>query len=483
MDFPPIALLPCRLMLWLAALIVPAEARAAWMDEWFAEIWYRWKVLHEQDEAGYDGLLQLYAICSGCFRDGWWHLSESGDGRPRIIEWMRSPRFCLISLLVLLACFTLITGFLPATRNVVAPLPFANQDRIAVISRFGRLEPVRQGIPEELARNWRKKSRLLGGLAMCSFPRKATVAALNGKRQAITIAITSNLFSTLGVTLPQASGHGRISGSNGVWLSNLFWRKELHSNPRVAGERIGINGKELVVEGVLPVGFWFLSPAVSLYEVASGAVPQERMIVVRCKDSVSAHELESELAAVAERGGYEFARTAPHAMFLRDAVKTPLWLFGSALFVAAVLVVLAHGSRWLRLEEGIHLTRMKSWRSWGFFLLKTTLALLLVLIVGTEIFVGQGQQIISEALGGPVLIWFYIVGCTLVLFASISDQKSRCRVCQRLLGFPIRIGCPGCLFLEWAGTEFLCPQGHGVLYVPHHVSCWEEEDRWVLLEV
>ncbi|MGA8596282.1 MAG: ABC transporter permease [Bryobacteraceae bacterium] len=483
MDFPPIALLPCRMMLSLAALMVPPAARAGWMDEWFAEIWYRWKVLQEQNETGYNGLRQLYSICSGCFRDGWWHFSESGEGRPRIIEWMRSPRFCLMSLLLLLAVFTLITGFLPATRNVIEPLPFTNQDRIAVISRFGRLEPVRQGIPQDLAERWWKKSRFIRGLAICSFPKMTSVAGFTGTHQAISIRVTSNFFSTLGVTVPRASEQRVRNGTKGVWVSDLFWRKQLHSDRRVAGARIEINGTELVIEGVLPAGFWFLSPMVSLYEIASDALPPQGMLVVRCKDGVLAHDLENELTAVAERGGLEFARTAPHAMFLRDAVKTPLWLFGAALFVAVVLVVLAHGSRWIRLDEGIHLVSLKSWRSWGFFCVKTALALLLVLIVGTEIFVGQGQQTISEALGGPALIWFYIVGCTLVLFASISDQKSRCRVCQRLLGFPIRIGCPGCLFLEWAGTEFLCPQGHGVLYVPHHVSCWEEEDRWVLLEV
>jgi hypothetical protein len=483
MDFPPIALLPCHVMLFLAALMVPPAARDGWVDEWFAEIWYRWKVLQEQDETGYKGLRQLYSICSGCFRDGWWHFSESGEGRPRVIEWMRSPRFCLMSLLLLLAAFTLITGFLPATRKVIAPLPFMNPERIAVISRFGRMEPVRQGIPLDLSQRWQKKSRLISALAMCSFPRMTTIATLNGKRRAIAIAITLNFFSTLGVSLPQVSGQRKPTAVNGVWISNLFWRTQLHSDTRVTGERIQIDGRELVIQGVLPVGFWFLSPTVSLYETASDAVPPQSMLVVRCKEAVPAVDLEKELNLVAERGGYEFARTAPHAMFLQDAVKTPLWLFASALFVAVVLVVLAHGSRWMRLDEGIHLAMLKSYRSWGFFILKTSLALLLVLIVGTEIFVGQGQATISEALGGPTLIWFYIVGCTLVLFASISDQKSRCRVCQRLLGFPIRIGCPGCLFLDWAGTEFLCPQGHGVLYVPHHVSCWEEEDRWVLLEI
>jgi hypothetical protein len=113
---------------------------------------------------------------------------------------------------------------------------------------------------------------------------------------------------------------------------------------------------------------------------------------------------------------------------------------------------------------------------------KTSMALLIVLVVGLELFVGMTRQTTSEALGGPALIWFYIVGCSGVLFASLADQRSRCRVCQRLLAFPIRIGCPGCLLLDWSGTEFLCPQGHGMLYVPHHVSCWEEEDRWILAE-
>jgi hypothetical protein len=207
------------------------------------------------------------------------------------------------------------------------------------------------------------------------------------------------------------------------------------------------------------------------------------MVVVRAKPDVSADALESELVKVAADEGYEFARTAPQATFLRQAMQTPLWLFGSALFIAGVLVALAYGSRWVRADDAGDLLPRRHWRWWSFFAAKTALGLVIVLVLGIEILVGRGQQAIGDALGGPALIWFYITGCSFVLFTSISDQRSRCRVCQRLLASPIRIGCPGCLLLDWAGTEFLCPQGHGVLYVPHHVACWEEEDRWVLLEV
>jgi hypothetical protein len=468
-------------MLWLAAFLVSESARSEWVEEWFAELWHRWLANQVAEKDLYARVRELYVVCAGCFPDGWWHFCQSGEARLRVVEWMRSPRLCLGFLCVLLLGLVAATDFLATTRDIVSPLPYDGSDLVAIISRTGRMEPIRKGVPEELAKQWRRKSVLINRLAMCSFPKPMMLATLIGKREAVGIGVTENFFSTLGVALP-AAGIATREKRSGVWLSDLFWRKQLHSAARLQGERIEVNGKELVVEGILPVGFWFLSPSVSLYEVDSDAVPAQSLLVVRCKQPETAKALENELSRVAERGGYEFAQTAPHAMFLRDAVTTPLWLFGSALVVAITLVTMAHGSRWLNHKETSRPSHGSNWRGWAFFLLKTGLGLLFVFLAGVEVFVGRNQQAISEALGGPALIWFYIVGCTLVLFASVSDQQSRCRVCQRLLGFPIRIGCPGCLFLDWAGTEFLCPQGHGVLYVPHHVSCWEEADRWILLE-
>ena len=85
--------------------------------------------------------------------------------------------------------------------------------------------------------------------------------------------------------------------------------------------------------------------------------------------------------------------------------------------------------------------------------------------------------------GGPFLLWLYILGAMGVLFWAVADQRARCRVCLRLLAFPVRIGCPGCLLLDWSGTELFCSEGHGVLHVPHLSPSWDEaSERWISLD-
>ena len=57
----------------------------------------------------------------------------------------------------------------------------------------------------------------------------------------------------------------------------------------------------------------------------------------------------------------------------------------------------------------------------------------------------------------------------LYLFAfrwALIDQRQRCPVCLRWLSHPTRIGAPSQTFLDWYGTELMCAQGHGLLYVP-----------------
>jgi hypothetical protein len=466
----PLALLPCRVLLWAAALLITPAHREQWQQEWLAEAWAYY--------AQPPGLWCMYRAFTGCLPDAWWHFTEESEGERRVLESLRSPKFCLGALVVLLLACVVGSGFLPATRAILAPLPYGEQDRIAVISRTGRLEPVRWGIPGFLAADWNSHSKLINGLAICLFPRKTTMAIQGNSAKILRLIATPNLFSVLGAKVPD-----RLQAARSLWISEAFWQREFHGDAETIGKTVAINGASIVIAGVLPRDFWFLSPAIDVFELDDDAFAAQGMVVVRSKPDVTVQALEAELVKTAADEGFEFARTAPHAIFLRQAMQTPLWLFGSALFISGVLVALARGSRWRRVDETGDLLPHWNWRWWGFLTTKVVLGLTIVMALGIELFVGRSQQAISDALGGPALIWFYVVGCSLVLFASLSDQRSRCRVCQRLLASPIRIGCPGCLLLDWAGTEFLCPQGHGVLYVPHHVACWEEEDRWILLEV
>jgi hypothetical protein len=41
MEVPPVAPLPCRLMLRVAGMLVAPAKRSDWEQEWFAELWCR----------------------------------------------------------------------------------------------------------------------------------------------------------------------------------------------------------------------------------------------------------------------------------------------------------------------------------------------------------------------------------------------------------------------------------------------------------
>ena len=76
----------------------------------------------------------------------------------------------------------------------------------------------------------------------------------------------------------------------------------------------------------------------------------------------------------------------------------------------------------------------------------------------------------------------FVIGMIIALRWALIDQRRRCPVCLRLLSHPTRIGGPSHIFLEWYGTELICGQGHGLLYVPEiPTSCYNTQ-RWQYLD-
>jgi len=88
----------------------------------------------------------------------------------------------------------------------------------------------------------------------------------------------------------------------------------------------------------------------------------------------------------------------------------------------------------------------------------------------------------ADLLTEPLSTWLFLLGCMGVLLWSVRDQQARCRVCLSRLGLRMRVGCPGCLLLDWAGTELVCVEGHGMLHVPDVVSSWNNPDQWTSLD-
>jgi hypothetical protein len=75
-----------------------------------------------------------------------------------------------------------------------------------------------------------------------------------------------------------------------------------------------------------------------------------------------------------------------------------------------------------------------------------------------------------------------LIGLILGFRWILTDQRRRCPVCLRLLTNPTRIGGPSHTFLDWYGTELICIQGHGLLYVPEIPTSSYTTQRWQALD-
>jgi hypothetical protein len=104
----------------------------------------------------------------------------------------------------------------------------------------------------------------------------------------------------------------------------------------------------------------------------------------------------------------------------------------------------------------------------GFLLGKT--ALLLLLFSG--FWITFNDSAIQELLiglngwGMPIAFWLFLLTAWGVTFWSLRDQQNRCRRCCHPLRMPVHSGQWSSLVLDRPHTEYICPFGHGTLYVP-----------------
>jgi len=278
---------------------------------------------------------------------------------------------------------------------------------------------------------------------------------------------------------------GTMAG-DGVVLAHRAWVSLFHADPRAVGRKLIVGGKSYRVTGVLAPDFRFLSRQPAVYVIEDQLPEAEAMVMLKAKAGVTPGQLDRELTKTAENCCYYFYSSQVRLRSLKSAVWTPLAFFGMAVLIAVLMVVavsrvsLRHWRAAWAQEN-----RIATLRRGGFFTAKTGLALMFVFAAALEWSRSESSLLFAarDPASGPFLVWLYILGAMGVLFWSLADQRARCRVCLRLLCFPVRIGCPGCLLLDWSGTELLCTEGHGVLHVPHMGASWDQEaEHWIALD-
>lgn len=476
----------CRGLIWLASWIVPSGQRMGWRESWTKQVWHWCQFLAESRQLNRDTKLELARFCWSAFAAAFWQRYDRKEFLQRRDRLRRSPGFCLSAIAFTLLLLTLVSGVVPVVGSFLSSaLP--DPDRVCVISLNGKFRRVRSETLLELASAWRG-SKVIETVAPYSWgPGSLTVS-----RHTVPILsarVAPGFFRVVG--LPAARGRTLREGdeqtcNSCVVLSDQIWRLQFHSDAAIVGQTVTLDGTERTVIGVLPRNFHLLSPEIAVWTLLDSHSPPfsnfvERIgAVARMKPGATQQKVEADLADLTENAGYVFpasmlAVTSGAAEMRRYIVSFALFIL-LAVGCAALIVYARSGSAIGRPPS----SRRDRFRWWSFFVAKSILLLFVTgLLAWTTVrWLSIYLMGTIHPMTNGIAVWLFLVLSVAPLSWAIYDQQRRCRVCLQRLGTPIQIGAPGYVLLDWSGTEMVCPEGHGVLYLPDSQANWLERDRW-----
>src|ERR1700724_1913216 len=227
----------------------------------------------------------------------------------------KSPAFTTIAILTLAlgigansAIFSVIDAVL------LHPLPFPKPNQlVAIWSRVAhdKFEKETESVPDYV--DLRDQSQTLSALA--AFTRAGAV--LNGTeeaRQLYGVAITSHIFSVLGVSPARGRVYTREDDNvdaRVVVLTDYAWKTLFNSDPNIVGKQISLSWRSYTVLGVMPPGFRFpvedkrteyLEPLHPLVpEWVNNRDAHFIQMVGRLKPGVTVQQCEAEMKTIAAR--------------------------------------------------------------------------------------------------------------------------------------------------------------------------------------
>jgi hypothetical protein len=465
-----------RCIIRAVAWMVPSCSRVDWRREWMAELHYAQSTLTEAGREIAQGS-QLIGFALGAFQDAAWLRTHTWSGehiKSAVARGTESPSFCLFAIGIILALITVTSGFLPRTLAALLQLPYSDPDRIDTVAQGDTTLAVRSGIRDEWVRWWRTDSHLIEGASTYFWSEKTV-----DRRSAQVATVSPEFFPLLGARTAEGRRFASKSFekcSDCVVLSYDFWRKTYDGK---APASVVMNGTRFRVIAVLNKEFWFLTRRIGVWEIRRDAANRNAKtgVVIRLRPDVTDVQARAELVSIVQARGVNPWSSLIVISSLSTRVRAVFWSFALALILAVGTILPA-----VRVN-------FAPWSVRGFvralfFCSKTGLLLVAVLLAGLEftrapsITMLGGTDLATE----PLSTWLFLLGCMGTLTWSIYDQRHRCRVCLRRFGLAAQVGCPGCVFLSWAGTEMVCLEGHGMLRVPERVSSWQRPDQWMSLD-
>ena len=226
----------------------------------------------------------------------------------------------------------------------------------------------------------------------------------------------------------------------------------------------------------------FLLHSIHEWRRATGEEPLG--LVGRLKPGVNFADAQTELRDLAARFRH-YQRPYPP----RDALVIPLVgrirqpLFAYAGVCSVTTLILLFGALIGMRADLRRIGRIRR-NYWAYYCAKAvTLPLGLALFIwecsrATSFTVTGGATFVAE----PFFVWLVILASGAIVWWCLADQRGRCRACVRTLQYPVRIGSLGAVLFDHAGTELVCCEGHGSLYVPAVSSDYVQRGGWTALD-
>src|SRR5271157_697318 len=494
MQFPdPLrqTLWSCQTILWLASWLVPREQRKEWRWERMRQVWHWANFLAESGQLNRGQKLELANHCWGAFPDAFWVRYGREEFLRRLERLRRAPSTCLVLTTMLVLAAVLAGGFIPAARSRLSSA-ISRPERVCVVSLNGKFRRFRSETLLDMASAWRS-SKLLDAVAPYSWG-PGRLAGAQRTVPILTARVAPEFFELLGVkasvgrTFLSDDAH---SCGNCVVLSNEIWKLQFKSAPGIVGRQIMLDGIERIVVGVLPRNFHLVSSDIAAWTLLNPYIaPYSNFVerigaVGRMKSGATEAQIEADLTDLSENAGYVLPASLLVVTSAQEDMRRSVETYLSFLLLAvscAVWIVYARNSGSGIGRAPAALGACCRW--WLFFVAKSVL-----LLIATGLLASVSARWLSLHIIGymnPMVsglaLWLFLVLAVGPLSWSIHDQQERCRSCLRRLGSPVRIGAPGHVLLNWSGTEMVCSEGHGVLYLPDSEASWLERDRWNALD-
>jgi hypothetical protein len=479
----PISLALSFALIRVAVSVVPAAEQGQFEYDWQQKLFHRWQFLRE---TGLWNSTEEYKLLLGalpCVRDAVQHFGAQEQVRSRVSRVVQSPFTCLSVVALLLLVTALFSGGFPATRDLFFKHLDSGSSRLVHVWSHNLRGGGDRPLPSDVVAAWKRHSRLISSAAAFRAVHKDVQMGPGAATRRLVI-LTEPSFFDVTATQPLTGALPADAGSY-VLLSYSAWMELFHASPRVQGSSLTIDHKPYRILGILPAGFEPLSREAALYLVESpGYVEKDAYAVVRANAGVSARVLNKEFQDISQNFAYYFLNGQLRYGFAQSAIWAPVRSFGFAILASLLMLLVVFRMKWQSLWPPAQ-HRGAFVRRTGFFLAKTLLGLACVFTACLEWSRSNSAILFGnfDPATGPFLLWLYILGTMGVLFASVVDQKARCRECLQLLAFPVRMGSPGTMLLDWSGIELCCSQGHGVLHVPHLAPSWaDESEHWIALD-